>query len=278
MSAQIIFGESWDDYTKSEALGSSALHAWRGMGREAWSAAYLERGPGKRYSGTSSKFAAGGGALDALVTGGKRFEDCFVVSPYSDFRTKEAQAWKAEQAAAGREIITAQQLDEIQAAERLAKEALSVLAGGREISFQVTLRGEIKGVAVQTRPDFWIPGDDMATIGDLKYISDFDGFVRHIVGERIEVQLALDSELAIQAGAEQHRIALLVVESGTVHPRVAVYFVDPEDLGNMCVRLGRLCAEISDAMTGDLGFRDVIQFETLSLPGWARKQLEEASE
>ena len=120
MSAQIIHGESWDDYTKSESLGSSALYAWHGMGREAWSEAFLERQPGGRYAGTSSKFAAGGGALDSLVTGGKSFEDCFVVSPYSDFRGKEAQAWKAEQIAAGREIITAQQLEEIKAADKLA--------------------------------------------------------------------------------------------------------------------------------------------------------------
>lgn len=272
MSAQIILGEPWDAYTKSPAYGSSAVEAFGTMGLERW--AYEYAGDG-RYSGSSSKFAAGGGALDALVTANKSFADCFAVKPEGmTFQTKEGKAWRDSQGE--KEIIDAKQEKEILAALPRTKEAISVLANGREVSYQVTLRGVVGGLEVQTRPDIWIDGD-LLDVSDLKYVSDIGGFVRDFVGSRYEIQAALAWSLIAQTGRDMEtvRMSYLLCESGTTLPQAIVWILDPADIALMVRRLENKCRKIVAAQESPQGLIDLVQFRVMTFPAWARRKLEE---
>jgi hypothetical protein len=272
MTAQILVGEPWEAYIKAPAYGSSALEAFGMISLERW--AYEYAGDG-RYSGAASKFAAGGGALDALVTANKSFADCFAVKPEGmTFSTKEGKAWRDLQGS--KEIIDTKQEREILSALPRVKEAISILADGRPVSYQVTLRGEIEGLEVQTRPDIWINGD-LLDVTDLKYVSDIAGFVRGFVGSRYEIQAALAWELIEQTRRDMEtvRLSYLLCESGTTLPQVIVYTLDPEDVRLMVRRLKARCRRILEAQNSPLGLIDVVKFEQLVLPHWARKKLEE---
>lgn len=272
MSAQIILGEPWDAYTKSPAYGSSAVEAFGTMGLERW--AYEYAGDG-RYSGSSSKFAAGGGALDALVTGNKSFADCFAVKPEGvTFQTKEGKAWRDAQGS--KEIIDAKQEKEILAALPRTKEAISVLANGRDVSYQVTLRGVVCGLEVQTRPDIWIDGD-LLDVSDLKYVADIAGFVRNFVGSRYEIQAALAWSLIAQTGRDMEtvRMSYLLCESGATLPQVIVWILDPADIALMVRRLENKCRKIVAAQESPQGLIDLVQFRVMTFPAWARRKLEE---
>lgn len=272
MSAQIILGEPWDAYTKSPAYGSSAVEAFGTMGLERWSYEYAGDG---RYSGSSSKFAAGGGALDALVTANKSFADCFAVKPEGmTFQTKEGKAWRDSQGE--KEIIDAKQEKEILAALPRTKEAISVLANGRDVSYQVTLRGVVGGLEVQTRPDIWIDGD-LLDVSDLKYVADIAGFVRNFVGSRYEVQAALAWSLIAQTGRDMEtvRMSYLLCESGTTLPQAIVWILDPADIALMVRRLENKCRKIVAAQESPQGLIDLVQFRVMTFPAWARRKLEE---
>lgn len=273
MSAQIILGEPWDAYTKSPAYGSSAVEAFGTMGLERW--AYEYAGDG-RYSGSSSKFAAGGGALDALVTGNKSFADCYYVKRenLAKMTDVEKAAWRAK--VGSREIIDAKQEKEILAALPRTKEAISVLANGREVSYQVTLRGVVGGLEVQTRPDIWIDGETL-DVTDLKYVSDIAGFVRNFVGSRYEIQAALAWSLIEQTGRDMEtvRMSYLLCESGTTLPQAIVWILDRDDIALMVRRLENKCRKIVAAQESPQGLIDSVQFRQMVLPGWARRKLEE---
>ena len=273
MTAQILTGESWEAYTKSPAYGSSALEAFGSISLERW--AYEYAGDG-RYSGAASKFAAGGGALDALVTANKSFADCFYVKTenLAKMTNAEKEAWRAK--VGSREIIDAKQEREILAALPRVKEAISVLADGRPVSYQVTLRGEVEGLEVQTRPDIWIDGETL-DVTDLKYVSDIAGFVRGFVGSRYEIQAALAWDLIEQTGRDMAtvRLSYLLCESGTTLPQAIVYILDPADIELMVRRLKAKCRKIKAAQDSPQGLIDVVEFRQMVLPGWARKKLEE---
>ena len=273
MTAQIRTDESWEAYTKAPAYGSSAVEAFGTMSLERW--AYEYAGDG-RYSGAASKLAAGGGALDALVTANKSFADCFYVKTenLAKMTNAEKEAWRAK--VGSREIIDAKQEREILSALPRVREAISVLADGRPVSYQVTLRGEIENLEVQTRPDIWIDGD-LLDVTDLKYVSDIAGFVRGFVGSRYEIQAALAWDLIEQTGRDMTtvRLSYLLCESGTTLPQVLVYILDPADIELMVRRLKAKCRKIKAAQDSPQGMIDAVEFRQMVLPGWARKKLEE---
>lgn len=272
MNAQILNGEPWEAYTKADAYGSSALDAFGSMGLERWCYEYAGDG---RYSGASSKFAAGGGALDALVTGNKDFEECYYVKTenLAKMTKEEKAAWHEK--TAGKEIIDADQKREILAALPRVKEAIEILANGRPANYQVTLRGSIAGLNVQTRPDIWMDGETL-DVQDLKYVSDIAGFCRGFVGSRYEIQAALAWSLIEQSGRDMAsvRLSYLLCESGTTMPQVVAYILDPDDVRLMVRRLEAKCRRIVEAQNSPRGLVDVVEFRPLILPGWARQKLE----
>lgn len=280
MTAQLILNEPWDDYTKSRALGSSALYAWGTMGRAQWSADYLESEAYSDGDGPDNGAGAkeGGDYLDALLTGNKPI-DGFAIKPEGMiFSSKDGKAWRDEQNAANRTIISAQQEREVRQALPMAREALDVLLNlGETISYQATLRGDVEGLTIQTRPDMWIDAPDMLVMVDLKYVGQIDKFVRDWVGSRYEIQTAAGVHLARLAGITKRvEFRFLLVESGTENPRCRCPRIPDAHVDQAIRRLKERCADIVSVRDSPLGFVDLVEFGDLELPGWAEKRLEGA--
>lgn len=258
MTAYIVM--TWDEYTHGGFLGSSALHDWPHMSREGWSARHLEGA----YQGGAGAAAAAGSALDALLTGSPAR---YVVKPEGmSFATKEGKAWKAENVTEGQDILDAETMAEIKAALRPARRAVETLAmiHGDPL-YQLTLRGEIEGLSVQTRPDIAFPG----YLLDLKYINSgsFEAFERQFLDGRYFLQAGLFRALS----AAPVRVAFLLVESGTLYPRCKVLEVSGDVLEAASEAVRVRCSEIVAGK--DEGLVDAPEFAVIELPEWAKKRV-----
>ena len=275
MSAELLLSLPWADYCAGGYLGSSALHSWGAMSLEGWSAENLE----KAYSGGGSKWTAGGSALDALLTGdpsGKRtaikpstyIDDKGAVKPWNG-NANVCKVWLAENADA--EIIDADQDAEIRAALPRAREAIEVFRRlhGAEPIYQATLRGEVSGVKIQTRPDIMVG----PAVPDLKYVNSqsFASFDRQFIDSRYFLQAGLFYGLGRESGISRPLVSFLLLESGTRHPRCRVADVSEKVLAAGWDRVRTICDEI--AAQRERGFLDVVEFRPLELPAWAEARL-----
>lgn len=278
MSAEIICGLPWEQYIQGGYLGSSALCAWRAASLEAWSAEYQEHA----YSGGGSRYTAGGSALDAMLTGdqsGKRI----VVKPATyiaesgkakpwNGKAKVCEDWLAENADA--EIITEKQDAEIKRALPLVREALGIMRTvfGGEVEYQTTLRGDVNGVRIQTRPDCMI-GVNMP---DLKYVNGdaFSKFDRTFVDSRYFIQAGLFFGLMQAAtGEDNSRVSFLLAESGTMFPRVACIAVPRPVLVAGWDKVQRITEEIARVRESAAGFVSPVAFRNLDLPHFAEVKI-----
>lgn len=251
---------TWGEYTKGGFIGSSALHDWPHMSREGWSARHLEGA----YQGGAGTAAAAGSALDALLTGSPAR---YVIKPEGmSFATKEGKAWRAENATDGQDIIDAETMAEIAAALRPARSAVETLAMIHgEPLYQLTLRGEIEGLSVQTRPDIAYPG----YLLDLKYVNSgaFESFERQFLDGRYFLQAGLFRALS----AAPVRVAFLLIESGTVYPRCKVLEVSSDVLEAASEAVRVRCSEIVAGKAD--GLVDAPEFALLELPEWAKMRI-----
>lgn len=265
MTAAMHLSMPWEEYCAGGYLGSSALHSWGKMSLEGWSAEHLE----SAYSGSSSPYMAAGSALDALLTGDPSGKRLAVKPEGMSFATKDGKAWKAEHD--GCEIITAEQYAEIKAALPKARQAIEVFRRlhKAEPIYQATLRGEVDGVLVQTRPDIMVG----PAVPDLKYVNSdaFDRFDRTFVGSRYFLQAGLFYGLGQEAGISDPLVSFLLVESGTVYPRCRVAEVPRNVLEAGWERVRTICREIAEQR--ERGFLDVVDFRPLSIPTWAEANL-----
>lgn len=271
-TAKIIKSESWEQYIASGALGSSALSAWTDTGLAQWSEDHLE---GQPYSDDDERPTVGGAKeggdyLDALVTGNKPL-DGFVVRPADiDGRTKAGKEWL--EANAGKVLLKDEQSRQVHRAVPLVKEGIAILANGNQVDYQVTLRGYIAGLLVQTRPDVWIESETEIDIPDIKYVGQIARFDRDFDSSRYWIQAALAHTLAVAAGVTKRiNVRFLLAESGTMNPRVKIIRVPPADLAMYCERLEARCAEIAAVKASELGFVDVIEVRDLELPSYVRR-------
>jgi hypothetical protein len=268
MSYQIL-DLPWEEYIKPGFLGSSALHAWHAQecGKEAWADRYLSGGYGKS-SATPAMVA--GSALDLWLTGGHvAFDAKYVKVPAGiDFRTNEWKAWKA--ANAGKESLDATTFAQIEEAVRRASNAIAIIGEGDQPQYQATIRGDVAGVQVQTRPDILFPGAKW--FRDLKYVNSgsFVGFDRHFVGSRYLIQAALFAGLT----DFDYRVSFLLVESGTMSPRIRDVEIPERVLRAGWRRVESICANIRESMDSPLGLNDLPVFDILDLPAWAEKEID----
>jgi len=240
MSAQILFGLPWPEYIQGGYIGSSGLSEWGTVGLEAWSRENLEEG----YTDSkSSKYMAGGTALDQRLTGDPHGKPIVVKPDGMSFATKEGKLWRDTHLDC--EIITAEQGEEIKVAEPRAREAIGILEAqaGCKAQFQVTLRGELSGLKIQTRPDMMIGN----TFPDLKYINgnDFAAFDRKFIDSRYFLQAGLAFGLAREAGISGAETSFLLVESGTRFPRSRVALVPARVATMAWDKVRRICDEIA---------------------------------
>ena len=139
-------------------------------------------------------------AAHALTLGEPQFNSEFVVSPYDDFRTKEARAWRDAET---RTVITARDLETIQAMVAELRQTPQTkgafMDGVAERSF-FTKDAET-GVWLKARPD-WFPNDPGA-----RFIQEFKtavsvrpdkfGYQAFDLGYEIQAALMLDVVAAV---------------------------------------------------------------------------------
>lgn len=266
MTAQLIENLPWSEYAVPGWLGSSALHAFPGMSLEGFAAEYLETAYDDSGKAKASAAMTNGTELDKMLTAGVYDRSSIEIKPKGmKFSTKEGKAWRDEQA--GKTIIKEEDVDALDATLPRIREALACYPEAPK--FQVTLRGEISGLQVQTRPDVVIGN----RIPDLKYINSeaFDKFDRQFPSSRYVFQAGLAFGLGRDAGIENPRPSFLLAESGTVHPRVQVVELSEEDC-LWCWRktVDRVTA-IAAAINSELGMTDSVVFRPLILPSWAKE-------
>jgi exodeoxyribonuclease VIII len=176
-----------------------------------------------------------GRLLDCLIFEPDEFATRYVISPYDDFRTKEAKAWRDEQVA---EVVKADALAESQAladAVRRHPVARRYLDAGR---FQVPLLWTdpatglaCKGLADLIGPGFLIDGKSARTIDKRRYASQAGSLLYHC-------QLAhYRAGMRIGLGIDPEFIGHIVYEKGAPYD-VAVFEFAPAviDSGEVIVR------------------------------------------
>lgn len=278
MSAELLLNLPWEEYIKGDWLGSSALDSWGTCSLEAWSAEHLEQ----RYSGSGNRWTAGGTYLDQLVSSDAAKKFAIIPPTYTNekgevkpwrFGAKVTDAWKAEQESAGREIITQEQVDQANRALPIVQHALRTMKSvlGGELQFQATLRGEVEGIALQTRPDMLLGRN----LPDLKYVNadEFNKFDRNFESSRYAVQTGLFYGLMLEATGEDSDVWFILAESGTMYPRSDIVQI-PRRIAVACWdRVRRICGEISEVKASEGGFVSSINFREITLPDYASKRL-----
>ncbi|MCC7375378.1 MAG: PD-(D/E)XK nuclease-like domain-containing protein [Verrucomicrobiales bacterium] len=248
---------SFAEYRAIDAVSNSALK-------------HIDRSPrhmlnAQQYPMETTDAMRFGTLVDHLLFG----TECqYVVSPYDDFRTKEAKEWKLEHTHAGVAIFKP---DKMKEAENLAyalkhhPDVAEILKTGRS---QVAVVREIEGVKVKGLFD-WMPDDTLA-IADLKTTEDAseDAFQRHALNMGYHAQQALYHDLWAAETDEDAHMLWIVGETGLPH-EVAVYrcMDDMLELGRQLYR--RRLARFREALESGIwqGYPQGIQ--PMHLPAWA---------
>ncbi len=104
--------------------------------------------------------------------------EIFALSPYNDFRTKEARNWKAEQLEAGKHIVDKNQYEDIHKivdnieAHPMSKELLR----GENVKHEQEMFGQVGGVKVRGKADAVLKDGNSLIITDIKTTAKFDRF------------------------------------------------------------------------------------------------------
>lgn len=174
---------------RGEAL--TAYHAHRSVWNHSKVREFTERGPLRAIKVMRGEIVpeqtaamAQGSLLDDLLTGGDTAK--YVTRPDGlSFATKAGKEWRDEQQAAGRVIVGADEW----AWAKDAREAILAIPEARDVleeaeaqvTFRCTLAGELDGLAIQSRPDWYqavgpARYDYGATFPDLKTTADLGAF------------------------------------------------------------------------------------------------------
>jgi len=186
----MLFDEDINAYHASEAVSHSKLNFFAENFPLTYKHKYIDKclepeGPKEHYDI--------GHAVEALLCGQKEFDALVSVSPYPDFKTKEARQWRDWSRAAGIIPLSADNnalVHRMYDAVMRNPDAVALLAAGTP---QVTFRSKVRNVYMQCRCDWYgpsgtvLPGDGMETGPydcDLKtcdslHPSAFIGFDKH---------------------------------------------------------------------------------------------------
>lgn len=219
-----------------------------------------------------------GRLLDCLIFTPDEFAARFVISPYDDFRSKDAKAWRDEQTA---EIVKADALTEARAladAVRRHPVARRYMDLGK---FQVPLlwtdpetRLRCKGLADLIGPSFLVDGKSAQTIDKRRYASKAGGYLYHcqLAHYRAGMRIALN----VDPGFIGH----IAYEKGAPYD-VAVFEFAPAviDSGEVIVRelLNRV-AECRASGKWPGRYPDVEMITNDDMPRWLDDEADESAE
>lgn len=188
-----------------------------------------------------------GRAAHHLLLGEREFSRHFVVSPYPDFRTKAAQAWRDDEFAAGRTVLTSTQIEQIKGMAGLlpwqkgmtncglANTPLVAKGGALSGEIERSLIFKVGEVWVKSRPDA-IPGDSN-DFSDLKTVSprsaagiDDRALSLAVYDHGYHVQGAVVGMGAKEVlGRQMEGFHLVFVDTGNVHA-VSIKTLDEADI------------------------------------------------
>lgn len=198
--ANIFSPTSWLSKSVLWELNDSSLYKWRNCPQEHKPTAAMQWGS----------------LVDTLATTPMLEGSEIAVSPYPDFRTKEAREWKESQLALGMTIVDAETLAEGRKAARMlthhCKAVAEIFAKSKT---QVIVGGKIAGVQVKGLVDLAPEGEDF--LADLKTTSKFtpEGFNREMADRGYFCQAALYLALwnSLFPRDQRHRFKLIWQDS-----------------------------------------------------------------
>lgn len=261
------------------AISSSGLRAFISRPSEYW--CHSPYNP-KRFERPATKaLDFGKAAHHLLLEGITGFLDKFAVSPYPDFRTKAAQEWKAEEIAAGRTVITPDDLKVIEHI-KASLDSHPVIQGGILSGLvEATMAAKFGSIWVRARPDV-VPvhaGD----FGDLKSTASvrYEDLERSIANYGYHIQAAvvrMVAQAVMGDGFQFGGFAFVFVEkTPPFDVRIVQIRNEDIDLGEKQVRqalaLMEICIDRGE-WPGEEGFSRTIT--SIGLPAWARGRAEAA--
>ena len=190
-----------------------------------------------------------------------------VVSPYDDFRTKEAREWKATNA--DKFVVSGSDAERIAACAASVSNHLAV----REMKLQYMesdppMFGSIDGIRIKGLPDWAFGG----VIVDLKTTSggvDATSFAKTVDSFHYDLQAAVYTELARQNGEAETQFYWIAVESDNPYD-VAVYRATQTILDVGRAKLARALRNVKLAESGFLSGHSTMLTD-LEMPAWYGK-------
>ena len=218
------------DVCDTASISSTGLRTiWDKSPAHYWSSSYLNP---KRVQTDKPEFAFGRLAHKLLIEGPAGFGEEFAVRPdkWADYRSKDAQAWRDEQIAGGRTVVTEEQMAQVgEMALSLSRHPL-IKAGALDGMIERSLFHKLDGKYwLKARPDA-LPEPTLAS--DLKTtgsVSD-DDIQRSITSFSYNIQAAVVA-LSIKAltGKDLESFALVFVEKAPPYS-VRVVTIPGEDI------------------------------------------------
>jgi hypothetical protein len=241
-----------------------------------WAQSYLN--PDREQEDDSEAFILGRAAHHLLLGEGS-FAQKFCVRPaeWSDWRTKAAQQWRAEQKAAGMTVLTDGQIKAIRGMAR-SLAAHPIIRGGLlngEIERSLIWQDKETGIWLKARPDA-IPAD--SDIADLKTTADASlrGCNSGLYDFGYHMQMAMigmGMETVFGKRADEFHYTLIFVEKKPPYA-VVVKPIDPNAIWWGRKQLRRAIRRFADCIAKNDWPAYEHDMQTLCLPDWYVKRLE----
>lgn len=222
-----------------------------------------------------------GSLIDCLTTSPELEGETLALSQYDSFRTGESKKWRDEQLAAGRVIVSADELAEGRKAARMLTETCQASAAIYAASkTQVVVMGRIRGAQVKGLVDLAPDGADF--LADLKTTSKFSlhGFQRQVAEYGYHAQAGLYLALWNAMFPSDQRCRFKIVWQDSEAPyEVAVTELAATDLDAGFLRIDHHIARLVEA--AESGYWPMAfdgREPTIMRPTWAAMQEEEKTE
>lgn len=124
----------------------------------------------------------------------------FALSPYSNFLTKEAKNWRAEQEDVGKYVIDAKQYEAIgKIVDNVEAHPLSQKYLSKDGKHETELYATVNGIKMRGKADWLKVDGDSLVITDLKTTAQFDGWKYKTMCRHYDLQAAIYSALGATA-------------------------------------------------------------------------------
>lgn len=176
--------------------------------------------------------------------------DAFIVSPYADFRTKEARSWRDEALEACKTIVTKEQYDAISSivdnieAHPMSKKLLK----GKNVRHEVEMFAKANGVDLRGKADAILQDNGGITITDIKTTAQFDEWKYKAMRRHCDLQATVYSLIAAKSlGVSTAKVFFYFCVAETVVPyRVQYHYAGVEFCEHGEQKLAKCLKEIED--------------------------------